>query len=64
MVTGTAVESVSTTDSGITVSAGAKGVRRPELMVATGRRPRTDRIGLESIGVDGGAELKPTTVTG
>ncbi|HMY25694.1 MAG TPA: NAD(P)/FAD-dependent oxidoreductase [Solirubrobacterales bacterium] len=58
MVTGTAVESVSTTDSGITVSAGGKEYTAAELMVATGRRPRTDRIGLESIGVDGGAELE------
>lgn len=28
-----------------------------ELLVATGRMPRTDRIGLESVGVEGGAEL-------
>jgi len=58
MVTGTGVESVSTSESGITVTAGGKDYTAKELLVATGRRPRTDRIGLESIGIDGGGPLE------
>lgn len=58
LVTGTGVDSVSTSDDGITVTAGGKEYTAAELMVATGRRPRTDRIGLESIGVDGTAPLE------
>lgn len=56
--TGTPVESVTTSDQGITVTAGGNDFTAAELMVATGRRPRTDRIGLESIGIDGGAALE------
>jgi dihydrolipoamide dehydrogenase len=33
-------------------------VEADELLVATGRRPRTDRIGLESVGIDGGGFLE------
>ncbi len=58
LVTGTGVDSVTTSEAGITVSAGGKQYTGAQLLVATGRRPRTDRIGLESIGIDGGQHLE------
>ncbi len=58
MVTGCGVDSVENSDAGITVTAGGKRYTAAHLMVATGRRPRTDRIGLESIGIDSGSRLE------
>ncbi len=58
LLTGTGVDSVRTSDAGITAVAGDSGYTAAELMVATGRRPRTDRIGLESIGVDSDGHLE------
>ena len=58
MVTGTGVDSVASSEGGITVTADGKQYTAARLMVATGRRPRTDRIGLESIGIDGGEPLE------
>lgn len=58
LLTGTAVDSVSCPDSEITVTAGGNDYSAAHLLVATGRRPRTDRIGLESIGIDSGGPLE------
>lgn len=58
LITGRSVESVGTTATGIIATAGGDEYEAAELMVATGRRPRTDGIGLESIEVDGSAPLE------
>lgn len=58
LMTGTGVDSVSAGDDGITVRAGGSTYTAAELLVATGRRPRTDRIGLESIDIEGGGPLE------
>ncbi len=58
LITGTEVDSVHASEQGITATAGGEQYTASELLVATGRRPRTDRIGLESIGIDGGGALE------
>lgn len=58
LVTGKKVDSVRTTGSGIIATVDRDEYEAAELMVATGRRPRTDGIGLESVDVDGSAPLK------
>lgn len=58
LITGIRVDEVRSSDRGITVSAGGRDYTARELLVATGRRPRTDRIGLESIGIDSGGPLE------
>lgn len=58
LLTGTAVDSMSGTDGSISVTAGGAVYTGEKLLVATGRHPRTDRIGLESVGIDGDRPLE------
>lgn len=58
LMTGAAVDSIESTDGQITATAVGRQHTASHLLVATGRRPRTDRIGLESIGIDGGGHLE------
>lgn len=58
VLTGIGVDSVAGSGEMITVRAGEQDHSAAKLLVATGRRPRTDRIGLESIGVDSGGPLE------
>lgn len=58
VLTGTGVDSVSSSGTLVTARAGDGEFSATELLVATGRRPRTDRIGLESIGVASGGPLE------
>lgn len=58
LLTGVSADSVRGSEGRITVSAGGEEYEAVELLVATGRRPRTDRIGLESVGIEGGGNLE------
>jgi dihydrolipoamide dehydrogenase len=58
LITGTRVDSVTSSEDSVTVSAGGRDYTGEKLLVATGRHPRTDRIGLESIGIDGDRPLE------
>lgn len=58
LITGAEVESVKGSDGRVTARAGGEEYEAAELLVATGRRPRTDQIGLESIGIEGGGHLE------
>lgn len=58
VLTGTGVDRVSMVEDWIEVEAAGSVHGASHLMVATGRRPRTDRIGLESVGVDGSAPIE------
>jgi mercuric reductase len=57
VVEGVAPSAVRQEDGGVVVVAGADEFRAEQLLVATGRRPRTDGLGLDAVGVklgDGG----------
>lgn len=60
VITGAEVVAVASPDGGSPELRLADGrtVSGNELLVATGRTPRTDRIGLESVGVEGGGYLE------
>ncbi len=58
VMSGTGVESVEDSGGRITARTKDHEYSAAELLVATGRRPRTDRIGLESIGVGSGGPLE------
>lgn len=58
LITGSGVDAVHPSGSGVTAIAAGREFTASELMVATGRRPRTDRIGLESIGIESGGALE------
>lgn len=58
LLTGTRVDSVGSSEGGITANAAGREYSAAELMVATGRRPRTDRIGLESIDIKSDVPLE------
>ena len=45
------------TDGSVVVTAGGEELVADELLVATGRRPRTDDIGLETVGLEAGRPL-------
>lgn len=62
VITGTEVVSASSRDGNggtpeVTLADG-RSITGTELLVATGRMPRTDRIGLESVGIEGGGYLE------
>jgi dihydrolipoamide dehydrogenase len=50
--TGVKVERVGSADPGIAVEFGGDRVEAAEILVAVGRRPRVDGIGLESVGIE------------
>ncbi len=59
------VTAVTRTDGGtVTVSAGAESFVADEVLVATGRAPRTDDVGLETVGLEPARTWRPTTACG
>ncbi len=58
LILGSGVESVRVSEDGITATGAGRDYTAAELMVATGRRPRTDRIGLESVGLESGGPIE------
>lgn len=57
LITGRSVEALRESDGRVIATAGDTEHEAAELLVATGRRPRTDRIGLESVGIPAGGPL-------
>lgn len=58
LITGTEVDSVEPTADGVLARTGSREHPAAALMLATGRRPRSDDIGLESVGIESGGPLE------